>query len=333
MAFSFPGEMNLFTQVPFSDARKLIDYESKLIFIGRCSTEEIGGWLNDLKFMSYVNPFGITYNPFCIADQITDSLEKRELNEEHILESNGSFFHPDFHSSLNKSSTQEFLNDANGKRRLLQKELKSADFLFLTFGTSIAFEWHKTKKVVNNCHRLPSADFSKVMLSEERMTAKMAAAIEKIKSVNPHIEIILTVSPIRHLRHGAVQNQRSKARLIKLCENLEAAFPNCTYLPIYELVMDELRDYRFYRQDDLIHLNMGGLAVIKDRFMTSMIDSMCFTNLRKIEKWRKAISHRIQNQKSEEAKKFKLELMKLTEELNAEFPGRFSEELSRLKSS
>ncbi|MFT6997859.1 MAG: hypothetical protein ACJAQ4_001616 [Cryomorphaceae bacterium] len=333
MAFAFLGEMNLFTQVPFADGRKLIDYESKFVFIESCFTEEIGGWLNDLKFTSHINPFGITYNPLSIAGQIMDSLGERELNEDHIQEKDGSFFHPDFHSSLNKSSTEELLNTANGKRRLLQKELKSANFLFLTFGTSIAFEWHKTKKVVNNCHRLPSADFSKVMLSEERMTAKMAAAIEKIKSFNPHVEIILTVSPIRHLRHGAVQNQRSKARLIKLCENLEAAFPNCTYLPIYELVMDELRDYRFYRQDDLIHLNMGGLAVIKDRFMTSMIDSVCFTNLRIIEKWRKAISQHIQNQKSEEAKKFKLELIKLTEELNAEFPGRFFEELSRLKSS
>ena len=333
MAFAFLRGMNLFTQVPFPDASKLIGYHSRLVFIGSCFTEEIGGWLRDLKFTSHINPFGITYNPISIADQIMDALAERDLNKKDIQEMDGSFFHPNFHSSMNRSSVDDFLKSAKENRALLQKELKSADFLFLTFGTSIAFEWVETKRVVNNCHRLPSADFRKVMLSEESMTKKVMAAIEKLTSVNPNIEIVLTVSPIRHLRHGAVQNQRSKARLLKLCENLEARFTGCTYLPIYELVMDELRDYRFYRQDDLIHLNEGGLEVIRDRFTTSMIDSASFQTIRKVEKWRRSMTHRIQNEESDAAKKFKQQLIELTELLNKELPGRFTEELTQLKSS
>ena len=333
MAFAFLREMNLFTQVPFPDATNLIDYQSRLVFIGSCFTEEIGGWLRDLKFTSYINPNGITYNPSSIAGQISDALEGKDLNEKDIQEKDGSFFHPDFHSSMNRPTIDVFIKNAKQNRALLKKELKSADFLFLTFGTSIAFEWLKSEKVVNNCHRLPSSDFNKVMLSEELMTTSLVGAIQTIRSFNPNIEIILTVSPIRHLRHGAVQNQRSKARLLKLCENLEKRFTNCTYLPIYELVMDELRDYRFYRQDDLIHLNEGGLEVIKDRFTTSMIDSASFPTIRKVEKWRRAMSHRIQNEESEAAMKFKRQLMKLTEELNKALPGRFTEELKRLKSS
>lgn len=325
--------MNLFTQVPFPDAGKMIDYESKLVFIGSCFTQEIGGWLSDLKFSSQINPFGITYNPISITRQLIDSLDDRELNKNQVREKDGSFFHPDFHSAMNQSSLDAFLDQAKNCRRSLQNELKAADFLFLTFGTSIAFEWKKTNEVVNNCHRLPSEEFKKVMLSEETMTSQLITALEKVRSVNPKIQIILTVSPIRHLRHGAVQNQRSKARLIKLCENIETKIPPCTYLPIYELVMDELRDYRFYRQDDLIHLNDGGLEVIKDRFMTTMIDSASFTTIRKVEKWRKSSSHRVQDKNSDAAKQFKKQLIELTEELNAELPGRFTEELKRLKSS
>ncbi|MGB6036978.1 MAG: GSCFA domain-containing protein [Cryomorphaceae bacterium] len=325
--------MNLFTQVPFPDARDLIDYQSRLIFIGSCFTEEIGGWLADLKFTSHINPHGITYNPISLASQILDALEGKDLNRKDIQERDGCFFHPDFHSSMSRSSLDDFLINAKRNRVLFEKELNSANFLFLTFGTSIAFEWNQTKKVVNNCHRLPSGDFKKVMLSEETMTKQLTVAIEKLKSVNPKIEVVVTVSPIRHLRHGAVQNQRSKARLLRLCENLEAGFSNCTYLPIYELVMDELRDYRFYRQDDLIHLNEGGLEVIKDRFTTSMIDSASFPTIRKVEKWRRSMAHRIQNKESEAAEKFKQQLLGLTEELNKELPGRFTEEMKRLKSS
>ncbi len=311
----------------------MIDYQSRLVFIGSCFTEEIGGWLRDLKFTSHINPYGITYNPISIAGQILDALEGRDISEKDIQERDGSFFHPDFHSSMNRSTANDFLERAKENRALLEKELKTAGFLFLTFGTSIAFEWAKTKEVVSNCHRLPAGDFKKVMLSEEGMTEEVMAAIEKLKSVNPNIEIVLTVSPIRHLRHGAVQNQRSKARLVKLCENIEMRCAGCTYLPIYELVMDELRDYRFYRQDDLIHLNEGGLEVIKDRFTTSMIDSASFPTIRKVEKWRRSMAHRIQNEESEAAEKFRQQLMELTEELNKELTGRFNEELTRLKSS
>lgn len=332
-AFAFLRDMNLFTQVPFPDSGSLINYQSELVFIGSCFAEEVGGWLHDMKFICDINPFGITYNPLSIADQILKSLEEIDISPEHIQERDGSFFHPDFHSSLNKSSHLEFLTQANENSARLLHKLKSADFLFLTFGTSIAFEWSKIKKVVNNCHRLPSADFKKVMLSEEAMTTRLSSAIKKIILVNPEVKMILTVSPIRHLRHGAVQNQRSKSRLLRLCENLELAFPNCSYLPIYELVMDELRDYRFYRQNDLIHLNDGGLEVIKDRFTTSLIDSASFPIIRKVEKWQKSMSHRIQNSESDAAEKFKSRLFELTEELNEKLPGRFAKELAILKSS
>jgi hypothetical protein len=333
VAFAFLREMNLFTQVPFQEANKMVDYDSELIFIGSCFSEEIGNWLDNLKFRCLLNPFGISYNPVSIARQLRSCFEQNSLDKDLIQERDGVYFHPDYHSSFNTSSRERFVKKSDTVSKNLSAHLKSADFLFLTFGTAIAFEWKKTKRVVNNCHRLPSGDFDKRMLSEEEMNEDLAASLKKVLEHNPEIQIVLTVSPIRHLRHGAIQNLRSKARLIRLCEKLEAQFDNCSYLPIYELVMDELRDYRFYRQDDLIHLNDGGLEVIKDRFATSMIDSACFATIRKVEKWRKSMAHRIQNKDSAAAAKFEAQLKEMTLELNELLPGRFSEELARFKSS
>lgn len=289
--------------------------------------------MSSLKFRSTINPFGISYNPTGIARLISGCLEEKSQTPNHVQERDGSFFHPDYHSSFNTSSKKQFIAKVKVTGHMLANDLKSADFLFLTFGTAIAFKWKQTGQIANNCHRMASTEFEKRMLSVDEMTQQMKATLSQIFQINPHIRVILTVSPIRHLRHGAVQNQRSKARLIQLCENLENFFETCSYLPIYELVMDELRDYRFYRQDDLIHLNEGGLNVIKDRFATGMIDSDCFTTIRKIERWQKSMSHRIQKSDSVESQKFQENLLALTAELNEQLPGRFAEELSRLKSS
>lgn len=331
--FPFLGEMKLYTEVDFPKAKKLIEYDSKLIFMGSCFAEEIGRWMEAIKFYSLINPYGITYNPISLAQQVQANSERINLDLKDVAQQAGLFFHPQFHSSLNRSTLEEFAENARLQQKKLADGLKTADFLFLTFGSAIAFEWKKTGRIVNNCHRLPATDFVQIMLDEDKMFSEWTTVIDNLLKVNRTVEIILTVSPIRHLRHGAVQNQRSKARLLKLCEKIEAAFANCTYLPVYELVMDEMRDYRFYRQDDLIHLNRGGLEMVKERFKECKIDSGSYQLMDKIEKWRKAKSHRVGNKESHTANQFTAHLKELTETLNSELPGRFSNELAVLNSS
>ncbi|MEM9050737.1 MAG: GSCFA domain-containing protein, partial [Bacteroidota bacterium] len=232
-----------------------------------------------------------------------------------------------------KESLREFKDEVERGKASLNEALLSSDFLFITLGTSIVFKWNVSNEVANNCHRLPSTHFEKRMLSEQEMVTSLKNTFARLISKNPNVQIVLTVSPIRHLRHGAIQNQRSKARLIRTCEIIESNFTNCSYLPIYELVMDELRDYRFYRQDDLIHLNDGGLEIIKDRFSTNLMDSKCFPLMRKVESWKKAFHHRVQNPNGAEAAKFREDLHRKTEELNILLKGRFNNELKQLRAS
>jgi hypothetical protein len=325
--------MKLYSQIEFPEFEKLIRYDSRIAFLGSCFSDEIGKWLESLKFQTLINPYGITYNPVSIAQQIRSSLSDEPLGIENIQEREGLYFHPDVHSSISKPSHSSFLEEITDRKKQFKNFLGDSDYLFLTFGTSIAFRWKKTNAIVNNCHRMPSAEFDKTILSEEEMYKDLKEALILLFNANTGLQIVLTVSPIRHLRHGAIQNQRSKARLIRLCEMLESEFEKCTYLPIYELVMDELRDYRFYRQDDLIHLNDGGLEVVKDRFMTDLVDTKCFPLMRKVESWQKAKNHRVRNPKSDEAKKFWDNLISKTEELNELLDGRFEEELKKLKAS
>jgi len=325
--------MNLYSSVTFPKFDQVINYNSELVFLGSCFTEEIGQWLEQLKFKTEINPFGISYNPISIAHQINSALERKGIASSNIQERDGLFFHPDVHSSLSRNSLNDFKEEVARREHSLRESLLTCDILFITLGTSIAFEWQTTNQIVNNCHQLPSTQFKKRMLSEEEINESLIDVFNKLIAKNPEVSIVLTVSPIRHLRHGAVQNQRSKARLIRSCENLEEKFTNCTYLPIYELVMDELRDYRFYRQDDLIHLNEGGLAMVKERFSDHLLSSSCSIVKTQIETWQKLFNHRIQYPKSEEAQKFTTNLIQKTEELNLILDGRFDVELKQLKTS
>ena len=289
--------------------------------------------MDELKFWTLINPFGITYNPISISQQITTAITDKEIADNNVQERDGQFFHPDIHSSLTRDSLKGFKEEVEHQRATLKESLHSCNFLFVTLGTSIVYKWKTTNEVANNCHRMPSQEFEKLMLSEDEMVKSLKTAFAKLIAQNPKIEILLTVSPIRHLRHGAIQNQRSKARLIRTCEILESNVKNCSYLPIYELVMDELRDYRFYRQDDLVHLNLGGLEVIKDRFSTNLMDSACFPMIRKVESWKKAFHHRVQNPNGTEAAKFREDLRRKTQELNKLLEGRFKDELKQLDAS
>ncbi len=291
--------------------------------MGSCFSENIGGWLREMKFDSLSNICGITYNPISIARHVSRSIDDEFISESELLESREVYVHPDFHSSFNHSDSKIVSKQINNAIEKLGKDLRSSSFLFLTFGTSIAFEYKANGQIVNNCHHLPSSDFLKRMLEEEEMLNSLDAALAKLIEINPNLEIILTVSPIRHLRHGAIENNRSKARLIRLCELLESKYDNAKYLPVYEFVMDELRDYRFYRQDDFIHLNELGIRLIQEKFSEALISEYALPLMARIKKWKSMADHKIENHNSEESKAFLKKLEKEESELAKLLPGRF----------
>ncbi len=279
--------------------------------------------MQDLKFDAATNLCGITYNPISMGKHIRLALSGKEVFESELAKSRDQFVHTDYHSDFNAGVAEKILNKINQSLEEYGSELRNADFLFLTFGTAIGFESVKTGEVVNNCHHLPAADFKKHILSDKALFDTMEEALALLISENPKVRIVFTVSPIRHMRQGGIDNMRSKARLIRLCEKLESRFEGSIYLPVYEFVMDELRDYRYYRQDDLIHLNELGIGLIREKVKEAAIAPDVYALMLRIEKWNAMMQHKVQNPDSAEYRKFKEKLEIETRELKVLIPGRF----------
>ena len=291
--------------------------------IGSCFTEHIGNWLSDRKFKIELNPFGISYNPISIANQIDMAFYDKPWDREAIVEFESKFYHYETHSSVSSDNREALLREIDSRRIRLKDKLSEANFLFVTFGTSFAFRRVQNGKIVNNCHRQLETIFNRELLNVGQMVETWNAIIAELLIQNPKIQIVFTVSPIRHLRHGAIDNQRSKARLILLCEALENQFDRVSYLPIYEMVMDELRDYRYYRTDDMIHINDLGLALISERFREILIAKGAWNLLGDIEDWLRMTNHRIDNPESEASIKFLAQLEAKRSALSAQLPDRF----------
>ncbi|HKL03785.1 MAG TPA: GSCFA domain-containing protein [Cryomorphaceae bacterium] len=296
--------MKYFTEVPFPQGEPKIKYGHNVFFLGSCFSENIGNWFRDLRFRCTVNPIGITYNPISIAHQLEGVSEIKAALPEHIVQSNEQWHTLDAHSSISAADKTALENRFRENQEKSASALKDAQFIFLTFGTSIGFEFLKTGKIVNNCHRLPGGAFTQVRISAETAYNTMESGIKTVLSENPQARFLLSVSPIRHLRHGAVENARSKARLIEVCDRLERTFSEVQYLPVFEFVMDELRDYRFYNDRDLIHLNELGLQAVKSKVKQSLIHPDSHELMDRIEKWNKMKNHKIVNPESERTQKF-----------------------------
>ncbi len=285
--------MKLSTTVDFPPAIRSFSYTDQLVFLGSCFAENIGAWLKELQFDTAVNPTGISFNPVSMAGHITAALRGEYIREDALIFRKGQYAHADFHSVFNHSDPEQYLQKVNESLHNLGDHLRKCDILFLTFGTAIAFEMKDKSTVVNNCHKQDSALFNQRFLTESEMFQEMKGAIELVQSVNPEIQIYLTISPVRHLRHGAIDNQRSKARLVRMCEMLCEGLDHCAYIPIYEYVLDELRDYRFYRHDDMIHLNTLGLEMVQDKIRTYYILPSAYPMIDRVEKWIKMNHHRV----------------------------------------
>lgn len=257
-----------------------------------------------MQFDAHPNVTGIAYNPASIARHISMALSGERVDEESFIESQGMWVHTDFHSSLSHPDADGAARVVNAALVDLNQRLRRARVVFITFGTAVVFRKKEDDSIANNCHKLPSSLFEQTMPGEDFFEKHMRTALMLVQAINPDVAFYLTVSPVRHLRHGAIMNQRSKARLIRLCEMLTESLPGVHYLPVYEMAMDELRGYRFYRHDDLIHLNEAGLTLIQERLEASIIDPSALPLVQRIKHWRNMHNHRILKAESAEAKAF-----------------------------
>ena len=229
-----------------------ITHAHQLLLIGSCFTEHIGQKLFERKFNTLINPFGIVYNPHSIAQCINRlSAENQAFEAEMLFENAGLWHSWEHHGYFSHPDKNEALKGLNSAYRVAADHLKKTDFLMLTLGTAEVFELRETHQIVANNHKMPASLFTSRRLSVAEIVETFKNALSNLKQINPSIQVILSVSPVRHLRNGMIENQRSKATLILACEALCSQLDNTHYFPAYELLMDDLRDYRFYTSDML----------------------------------------------------------------------------------
>ena len=294
-------------------------YQKRSVFIGSCFTENVGNRMQALKYPVDINPFGILYNPSSVANALQGLLDEKKFGAGELFQHNGiwhSFMHHGRFSSVDQA---EALTQINARIAFSSNWLRQADFLFLTFGTSWIYRYKESGEVVANCHKVPASKFVRERLSVSEIVGAYTEFLPRLWAQNPEIKIVFTVSPIRHWKDGAIENQRSKAALILAIDELVKRFPDkCFYFPSYEIVMDELRDYRFYAED-MLHLTEVAVDHIWSVFEENLIDAESRKTAVKIQKLVNAMQHRPVNKRSQEFAIFLNKFLKMTQELEKEY--------------
>jgi hypothetical protein len=296
-----------------------IDYATRVLTLGSCFSEHMGEYLQAGKFNTLINPFGILYNPLSIGQSVERLLNKKLFNENDLFEHQGiwnSFSHHSRYSGTNKLHVLENIN----KHLLAGSDfLQQTDVLMLTFGTAWVYEYKKSGEVVSNCHKVPAKEFKRYRLTVQEIVAKYKIIIEKLRNRNSNLKFILTVSPVRHLKDGFHENQVSKSVLLLAVEELTETFEQVYYFPSYELMMDDLRDYRFYN-DDLLHPSPLAVSYIWEKFKQAWINPACEPVMQQIKKIEQASKHRPFQVESESHQKFLRSQLHAINKLKADYP-------------
>ena len=303
-----------------------ISHNDKCLFVGSCFAENIGNKIAATKIPTSVNPTGILYNPISIRESILNSLSEKKYTADDVFLSGGTWNSFDFHSRFSNVDKNVCIESINSATEMLKSQLETACVMFVTFGTAYIYELAETGKIVCNCHKQPEKNFNRRLLKVIEIVEAWSDCIEKIKAKNPNIRIVFTVSPIRHWRDGAHQNQISKSTLHLAINELNAKFGNTFYFPAYEIMMDELRDYRFYA-DDMVHPSETAVQYIWERFGETFFSEQTKSAIVRIEKIKAAANHRPLNSQSADYKNFCIRMLDEIEKVKAEFGGiDFSEE-------
>ncbi len=283
--------MNFSTIVPLKEERNQINYDSNIFLIGSCFSEHIGDKFQYYKFNTEQNPFGIIFHPKAIEKLLLKAINNDAYTEKDIFQLNEKWYSFDAHSKISSLSGKELIKKLNNAVLLAKKQINTASHIIITLGTAWVYRYIETDAIVANCHKVPQKNFLKELLSVEELIESLEAIIVLIESVNPKVKILFTVSPVRHLKDGFIENQRSKSHLITAVH--EVVLKNDTlssYFPSYEIMTDELRDYRFYKED-MIHPSALAVNYIWERFQYSWIEKESNTLMLEVDTIQKGMAH------------------------------------------
>ena len=296
--------MQFTTKIPVQKSSFPIDYDSKIMLLGSCFAENMGNKFDYFKFQATTNPFGIIFNAVSLEKLIRRAVENRMFTENDI------FFHNDLwhcfevHSELSNPDKDAFLESLNDLIRLTNQQLNDSTHIIITLGTSWVYRNIESNEIVANCHKVPQKQFKKELLSINQTEESLQNIVSFIHSVNPNCNFIFTVSPVRHIKDGFVENTLSKAHLVAAIRKTITNNPSLiTYFPAYEIMMDELRDYRFYAED-MLHPNQTAIDYIWIQFFENYISESEFGLMNEICSIQKGLKHRPFNPNTESHQKF-----------------------------
>lgn len=307
--------MQFRTQISILKSNNPIDYNSKILSIGSCFAENMASKFDYFKFQNETNPFGIIFNPVSI-----EKLFSRICNEDLFTEKDVFFYNErwhsfEVHSDLSNSDRQELQESLNKAITETHKQIKEATHIIITLGTSWVYRNLESTEIAANCHKVPQKQFSKELLSIDVIKESIQNTIDLIHALNPEINFIFTVSPVRHIKDGFVENQLSKSHLFTALHsvlNTGHLKRNTEYFPSYEIMMDELRDYRFYNED-MLHPNQIAIDYIWKLFSENYISQESTAVMQEVDEIQKSLRHRSFNPESDQHQKF---LAKLQQKIN-----------------
>lgn len=258
--------MKFRTEVDIPASEKKIEIEDKIFSIGSCFASEMTDLLKDGQLQTLNNPFGTIFNPFSINNAVQRLHDSSFYEEEELITYNEEYISLDHHTSFDTRYIHQTLDKINKSIEDGNAFLQEADWIIITYGSSFIYEFLPKKKLVANCHKIPQKFFEKKLLTHQELTGSIYNTILELKDIcKEGVQILFTVSPVRHTKDGMVENQLSKSKLITAIHESISLFEDCHYLPVYEILMDDLRDYRFYKED-MIHPSTQAVNYIFDKF-------------------------------------------------------------------
>lgn len=310
--------MNFHLDLQVKSFPKKLHYREALFFMGSCFAENIALQMQEHKFQSVVNPHGVLYNPHSIAAAIRSYLKNKTYTERDIFYAGDCYHSWEHHSRFSNTDAVTCLSKINQEISMAHDTLKSAGWLFITFGSAYSYKHKKNDQRIANCHKQPLQDFTKELLTIDEMVKEYRQLITELKQYNPQLKIVFTVSPVRYIRDGVIENNRSKARLIETVHQLTNE-ENVFYFPAYELVTDDLRDYCFYKSD-LVHPNEQAIDYVFEKFVHALFDQPTREVFEKIKDIVNAKAHRPLQENSTSHQQFKSAYLNRCKQLQKEFP-------------
>lgn len=322
--------MNLFSHVPINKPNFDIQYQDGIFCLGSCFVSEIGEKLKHSKFRTLVNPFGTQFHPLAMENVLSRVYTRTYYAENEIYNYQGLFFSWDHSHLFSKPKLKQALDAVNESIEEGNDFLSKTSIFIFTLGTAWAYYLNGDFSV-SNCHKVPQRNFNKLLLSEKEVFEALRNMFFMAKDVQPNARVIFTISPVRHVRDGYRENHVSKGVLQNALHVLLREYPEVNYFPSYEIVMDELRDYRFYDKD-LVHLNELGIDYIWDKFKSTYFSDDTRRVMQEVEKMLMALAHQPLNPEGIEHRKFLFDTMKKIEKLAVQLPKNcLNQEMIELK--